>query len=152
MKKLIKGIMMLSMVSLFGCTKVLYTHDEVLGRYKTRGDVQKTFGMPTEKQVSDTSERWLYQFDKNDSFNRRSVELHHNLQTITVDNFGRFDRYLLFSFDRNGNIVRCDYTGVDLTVRKKDTGATVGLIVACTVATVVVIVGLSHMTFDVTGY
>ena len=147
MEKLIKGIMLLSMVSLFGCTKVLYTHEEVLGRYKTRNDVQKTFGIPTERQVNDTAERWLYQYDKHDSFNKHYVELHHNVQTVTVSDFSKYDRYLLFSFDKAGNVVRCDYTGVDLTVKKKDKGATIALVVLCTGLVIGMIVVGSNMTF-----
>ena len=134
---------MLSMVSLFGCTKVLYTHDEVLGRYKTRDDVQKTFGMPTERRVSDTSETWLYQFDRGD-LSKHTVDLYHNTPTATVDNFGKYDRYLLFSFDKAGNVVRCDYTGVDMAVRKKNTGGTIALISgAVAVTTIVALIAFS---------
>lgn len=140
------------MVSLLGCTKTLYTHDEVLGRYKTRNDVQKTFGVPTEKQLSDTSERWLYQFDRHDTFNKHSVELHHNTQTVTVNHFSKYNRYLLFSFDKSGNIARCDYTGVDLTVRKKDTGATIGLVVGCTAAALLIVIAASQVTVGGLSY
>jgi hypothetical protein len=133
MKNLIKGIMILSMVSLFSCTKVLYTQNEVLGRYKTRNDVEKTFGIPTEKQVTETSEVWLYQFDRN-------KELYHNTPTITVSDFTKYDRYLLFSFDKSGNVVRCDYTGVDLAVRKKKTGATIALIGGAVAITAIAII------------
>ncbi|HEY9001663.1 MAG TPA: hypothetical protein VIM89_09950 [Mucilaginibacter sp.] len=152
MERIIKGIMILSVVSLFGCTRVLYTQDEVLGRYKTRNDVQKTFGIPTEKRLSDTSERWLYRYDIHHSSNQHSVELHHNAQAITVNDFSKYDRYLIFSFDRNDNVVRCDYTGVDLTVKKKDTGATIGLVVVCTAAALLIAASLTHMTFNFNGY
>jgi len=149
MKNFIKIIMIFSMVSLLGCTKTLYTHDEVLGRYKTRDDVQKTFGVPTEKQLSDTSERWLYQFDRHDALNRHSVELHHNIQTTTVNEFNKYDRYLLFSFDRTGNVIRCDYTGVDLTVKKKDTGGTIALAAICAGVIVGAIALASSISFPV---
>ena len=152
MGKLIKAIMIPGMVLLFGCTRVLYTQDEVLGRYKTRNDVQRTLGIATERQVSDTSERWLYRYDRHDSFSQHSVELHRNTQTITVDDFSQYDRYLLFSFDKNGKVVRCDYTGVDLTVKKKDTGATIGLVVACTAAVLLIAVVVSHASFGGLGY
>jgi len=124
MKNLIKGVAILSLLSLFGCSKTLYTHDEVLGRYKTKQDVQKTFGIPTEKSVSDTSERWLYSYDK-----RHNVELHQNTQTATVNEFGKYERFLIFSFDKKDNVVRYDYTGIDLAVRKKKTGATARVLI-----------------------
>ncbi|HTK22044.1 MAG TPA: hypothetical protein VL442_21145 [Mucilaginibacter sp.] len=148
MKKLIRSILILSIISLCGCTKIIYTHDEVLGRYKTRSDVEKTFGLPTEKKLSDTAEMWLYQYDRDDSFNRHSVTLHHNLQTITVDHFGTFNRYLIFSFDKKGNIARCDYTGVNLTVWKKDPWATAGLVAICVGVTIGAAAILAHdLTF-----
>ena len=135
MKNLIKGVAILSLLSLFGCSKTLYTHDEVLGRYKTKQDVQKTFGMPTEKSVSDTSERWLYSYDK-----RHNVELHQNTQTATVNEFSEYERFLIFSFDKKDNVVRYDYTGIDLAVRKKKTGATIALIGGAVAVTAIVII------------
>lgn len=135
MKNLIKGVAILSLLSLFGCSKTLYTHDEVLGRYKTKQDVQKTFGIPTEKSVSDTSERWLYSYDK-----RHNVELHQNTQTATVNEFGKYERFLIFSFDKKDNVVRYDYTGIDLAVRKKKTGATIALIGGAVAVTAIAII------------
>jgi hypothetical protein len=135
MKNLIKGVVILNLLSLFGCSKTLYTHDEVLGRYKTKQDVQKTFGIPTEKSVSDTSERWLYSYDK-----RHNVELHQNTQTATVNEFGKYERFLIFSFDKKDNVVRYDYTGIDLAVRKKKTGATIALIGGAVAVTAIAII------------
>jgi len=135
MKNLIKGVAILNLLSLFGCSKTLYTHDEVLGRYKTKQDVQKTFGIPTEKSVSDTSERWLYSYDK-----RHNVELHQNTQTATVNEFGKYERFLIFSFDKKDNVVRYDYTGIDLAVRKKKTGATIALIGGAVAVTAIAII------------
>jgi len=135
MKNLIKGVAILSLLSLFGCSKTLYTHDEVLGRYKTKQDVQKTFGIPTEKSVSDTSERWLYSYDK-----RHNVELHQNTQTATVNEFSKYERFLIFSFDKKDNVVRYDYTGIDLAVRKKKTGATIALIGGAVAVTAIAII------------
>ena len=132
--------MICSLLSLFSCTKVIYAQNDVLSRYKTKNDVQITFGMPTEKQVSETSETWLYQFGDG------KVELYHNRQTATVDNFSKFNRYLLFSFDKNGNVVRHDSTEIDLAVRKPKTGATIALIGGIVVAatTVAAIIALQN--------
>ncbi len=128
MKNLIKGLALLSMLSLFSCTKVLYTHEQVVDLYKTKQDVMKTFGIPTEKKTADTTEEWLYRYDRHDSFSKHVVEEFHNAQTVNVANFNRYKRYLVFIFDRQGNVVRCDNEGVDLAVKKKDTVATVVLI------------------------
>jgi hypothetical protein len=130
MKNLIKGIAVLSMLSLFGCTKVVYTHDQVLDNYTTKKDVMKRFGMPTEKRMIDSAEAWLYRFDRKDSFTKHSVDEYQNVQTATVTDFNRYKRYLIFVFDQKGNVIRNDYQGVDLAVKKKNTGGTIVLIAA----------------------
>lgn len=146
MGKITKGVMIVCMLLLFSCSKVIYTQNDVLSRYKTKNDVQITFGMPTEKQVGETSETWLYQFGNG------KVELYHNQQTATVTRFSRSDRYLLFSFDKNGNVVRHDATGIDLAERKPKTGATIALIggIVVAAATVAAIIALQnfHYAFD----
>ncbi|HWD89822.1 MAG TPA: hypothetical protein VG367_16940 [Mucilaginibacter sp.] len=52
MKNLIKGLAFLSMLSLFSCTKVLYTHEQVMNRYQSKQDVIGKFGMPAEKKTN----------------------------------------------------------------------------------------------------
>jgi hypothetical protein len=130
MKNLTKGLALLSILSLFSCTKVLYTHEQVVGLYKTKQDVMKTFGVPTEKKTADSTEEWLYRYDRHDSFRKHAVEEFHNAQAANVKDFNKYKRYLVFAFDRQGTVIRCDYEGVDLAVKKKDTAGTVVLIVA----------------------
>jgi hypothetical protein len=128
MKNLIKGMAIISILSLFSCTKVIYTHEQVLNNYQTKKDVMKRFGMPTEKRMIDSAEAWLYRFDRKDSFTKHSVDEYQNVKTATVTDFNRYKRYLIFVFDRKGNVIRNDFQGVDLAVKKKDTGATIVLI------------------------
>jgi hypothetical protein len=130
MKNLITGLALLSMLSLGSCTKVVYTHEQVLSRYTNKQEVTKKFGIPTEKKLSDTTEAWLYRYDKHDSFSNHSVDEFPNTQTVTVTDFSRYKRYLVFMFDQKGNVVRDDFHGVDLTVRKKNTAGTVILVSA----------------------
>jgi hypothetical protein len=130
MKNLITGLALLSMLSLCSCTKVLYTHDQVLSHYTNKEEVTKKFGTPTEKKVSDTTEAWLYRYEKNDAFSNHSVDEFPNTQTVTVTDFSHYKRYLVFMFDQKGNIIRCDFQGVDFTVKEKNTGGTIILITA----------------------
>jgi hypothetical protein len=130
MKNPITGLALLSMLSLCSCTKVLYTHGQVLSHYTKKEEVTKKFGTPAEKKISDTTEAWLYRYEKNDSFTNHSVDEFPNTQTVTVAYFTRYKRYLVFTFDRKGNVVRCDFQGVDLTVKGKNTGGTIALITA----------------------
>jgi len=141
MKNRINRLALISMLSLFSCTKVLYTHEQVLGLYKTKQDVMKTFGIPTEKKITDSTEEWLYWYDRYDSFTKHTVEEFENTKTVSVADFNRYKRYLLFIFDRRGNVVGRDNQGVDLTIKKKDTVATIALIA----------VG-AGLTFGVTAY
>lgn len=119
--------MICSLLLLFSCTKVLYTQDQVLSRYKTKQNVEKAFGMPTEKTMNDMAESWLYRYYR-DTKNGNEVQPYVNLHTDTVSVFNKYDRYLVFSFDNMGNVIKCDYTGVDLTVRKIKPGATLATV------------------------
>jgi len=128
MKNLIVALSLLSILSMLSCTKTIYTHEQMLSSYQTKQDVVKKFGMPTEKKVNEDTEMWLYRFDRKDSFTKHSVDEYQNVQTVTVADFTRYKRYLLFTFDQKGNVVRSDFKDVDLAVKKKDTAATIVLI------------------------
>ncbi|MDB5145670.1 MAG: hypothetical protein JWQ66_4383 [Mucilaginibacter sp.] len=151
MKNLITGMVLLSILSLFSCTKTIYTHQQVLDRYKTKQDVSKTFGIPTEKKTSDNAEQWLYKFEKDDSFREHTVKEYHNTQTATVTDFNKYNRYLIFTFDLQGNVTRCDYSGVDLTVKAKDKEATIVIIALGAVVLVGLIVIAASVPSDI-GY
>jgi hypothetical protein len=131
MKNLVRGLALLSMLLLCCCSKTIYTHEQVLDMYQTKADVTKKFGIPTERKVNDSTEEWLYQYQRNSHV----VEETSNAKTVDVTNFNRYDRYLIFTFDKNGNVIRNDFKGVNLTVKKKDTGRTILLIVGIVGAT-----------------
>ena len=128
MKKLIKGIALMSTLLLFSCTKTIYTHEQVLDMYQTKTAVSKKFGVPTERKMSDSTEEWLYKYQKNDSFTKHAIEETPNAKTADVTDFNRYDRYLIFTFDKNGNVIRNDFKGVDLAVKKKNTVGTIVLV------------------------
>lgn len=130
MENMITGIALFSMLSLFSCTKVIYTHDQVLSHYSNKQEVTKKFGIPTEKLTRDSTEEWLYRYDSYNTITQHSIEEYHNTQTSNVMEFNRYQRYLIFIFDQKGNVTRCDFRGVDLSVKKKDTTATIALIAA----------------------
>ena len=118
------------MLSVCSCTKVMYTHEQVLSRYTNKQEVTEKFGIPTEKKINDTAEAWLYRYDRHDSFSNHSIDKFPNTQTVTVTDFGRYKRYLVFMFDQKGNVVRDDFQGVDLAVRGKNTTGTIVLVSA----------------------
>jgi hypothetical protein len=150
MKNLITGIAILSILSLFSCTKIVYTHDQVLSHYTTKPEVMKKFGIPTEKKVSDTTEDWLYRYDSINTITQHTIEQYRNTQTVTVTDFNRYKRYLVFNFDQKGNVIRCDFQGVDLTVKKKDTAGTILLITAGAAVVLGSTIYITHHALD--GY
>ena len=130
MKNFIAGALLLSMMSLLGCTKVMYTNEQVISLYKTKKDVLKRFNIPTEKKVNDSTEQWLYRYDRNNSFADHSLVEYQNLSTNNVKEFNRYKRYIIFMMDKQGDIIRCDYHGVNLAVREKNTAGTIALVAA----------------------
>ncbi|WP_426671423.1 hypothetical protein ACPPVU_09310 [Mucilaginibacter sp. McL0603] len=128
MKNLIQCIAVMSSLLLFSCTKTIYTHEQVLDMYQTKASVSKKFGTPTERKVSDSTEQWLYQYEKSDPFNRHVIGKTPNTKTVDVADFNRYDRYLIFTFDKNGNVIRNDFKGVNLAVKKANTVGTVLLV------------------------
>jgi hypothetical protein len=74
-----------------------------------------------------------------------------NTQTATVTDFNKYNRYLIFTFDLQGNVTRCDYSGVDLTVKGKDKEATIVIIALGAVLLVGLIVIASSVPSDI-GY
>ena len=128
MKKPIQCIALISLLLLFSCTKTIYTNEQVLDLYQTKASVSKKFGTPTERKVSDSTEQWLYEYQRSDPFNRHVIEKTSNIKTIDVTDFNRYDRYLIFTFDKNGNVIRNDFQGVNLAVKKANTVGTVLLV------------------------
>ena len=115
---------------LFSCTTVRYTQKQVMDRYKTSQDVKKQFGLPNEKKVSDTTEEWLYSY--------RGSKIEHPFETVTVPQFGEYNSYLVFCFDKHANVVRWQAQRVDLTERKVSAGKTVALVVTLSAVAIVV--------------
>jgi hypothetical protein len=130
MKNLIKGLAFLCMLSLCSCTKVLYTQKQVMSRYKTQKEVLSKFGIPTEKRISeDSTEEWLYKYNKKRAFNDHSVNELTNTKTANVTNFTLYKRYVIFSMDKQGNVVSWKNVGMSLEERKKNTVGTIALVV-----------------------
>jgi hypothetical protein len=145
MKNLIKGLAFLSMLSLFSCTKVLYTHEQVISLYKTKQDVIKNFGVATEKKMNDSTEQWLYRYEK---AGPHSVKEFPNTITTNVTEFNRYNRYIIFTMDKQGNIIRCDYEGVDLAVRGKNPAGTIALIAGGLALITVGYIAVHSITFS----
>jgi len=120
MKNFIKIPVFLWLLSLCSCTKVLYTHEQVLDSYKTKQDVQRKFGAPAERKINQNGEEWLYTYD--------AEQQTQGLTTNTVTELGRYKNYVLFSFDNQGNITSRHAEGVDLSEKKVSALKTIALV------------------------
>jgi hypothetical protein len=151
MKNLTMAIILLNLLTLVSCKTVLYTHEQVVDRYKTKPDVARRFGNPNEKMVSDTGEAWLYVY--------RSTHFHHMQEqslaasTATVTAFGKYDRFIIYRFDKQGNVVQWKAEGVDLTERKVSPGLTIGLVAGLSVVFIAMLLIIANsLDFNISGY
>jgi len=120
MKNLTTTIMLLSTLSLFSCSKLIYSNEQVMNKYKTKGDVIKQFGPPTEKRSADAAEEWLYSYDRQAG----------NPDTTAkkVTNFSIYKRFIIFNLDMQGNVLNWRCEGVDFGKRKAQPGKTLALV------------------------
>jgi len=140
--------MLLCALLQLGCTKVVYTHEQVVDLYKTKQDLIKAFKMPTEKKTNDSTEEWLYRYDRNTSLTDHSIAEFPNVVTTNVTEFSKFKRYIIFTIDKRGNVIMCYYKGVDLAVRKKNTGGTIALIALGVLLVAMSYVGSQTISFS----
>jgi len=52
----------LGLLSLFACTKVIYTHKQVMDEIKSKDQVIKKFGLPNSKMTEGEYEQWYYDY------------------------------------------------------------------------------------------
>ncbi|HZY37465.1 MAG TPA: hypothetical protein VFE53_12495 [Mucilaginibacter sp.] len=143
MKTLVKLIALLGMAPLFSCTKTIYTHQQAMSKYITKDDVVKNFGIPTERLKNDSTDQWLYRFEKNAQPAGQREQSKYtatiNNRTADVQIFTFPKRFLLFSFDKEGKVIQWSGEGVDLGKKKFYAGRTIGLVAGIAAATAVTI-------------
>lgn len=123
MKNLTTALALSGILLLLSCTKTVYTHEQVLDSYKTKQEVARKFGRPTEKQTTDSAEQWLYKYDGHTPADKVS-----NVRVAYVTELGKYDRYLIFSFDNQGNVTRWNCAGVSFAYKKPNITGTALLV------------------------
>ncbi len=130
---------------LFGCTRTLYTHQQVMSRYTSKEDVVRQFGLPTEKRSGEGIEEWLYSYGTIQTASRlgnsrtnasvtagyNTVYGNANTNSLNVTTFSSYDKYVKFTFDKNSNLLRWNTQGIDFTEKKVSTGKTIAYIILC---------------------
>ena len=145
MKNFIAGLILTGMLSLFSCTKVIYTHEQVVDSYKTKDQVVKKFGIPAEELINGEVVEWLYPYDKNNLPGNHSISEVESVRTAHVAEFTSYRRYIIFSMDKQGEVIRWKGEGVDLAEKQKDPGATVMLVIGGLGATALAVWGVSAL-------
>ena len=144
-----KSFIVILIVFVFtSCTKVLYTHNDYMQRFRTKQDVINSFGLPTEKREEGDILEWVYYFGKTttgigySNTNQRSTissdysSVYGNSNGLSVARVNESNRYVKFTFDKNNNVISYNSSGVDYTQRVKDKKATTWCIVLSIVASV----------------
>ena len=122
MKNLVKGLLLFFVLATIGCTRTIYTHDEALDKYKTKQDLAKTLGEPSEKKIGSSSEEWLYQYET------RNTVAGHPAGKKVVE-FDKYKRFVIFTMDDQGNVLKWYSEGVNLSEKKSAPGKTILLVV-----------------------
>ncbi len=135
MKNLITILILFSTATLFSCTTVIYTHKQVLESYKTKDQVIKRFGQPTESMAGGENEEWLYSFQADN----KGPAANPDVKTTNVTQFGYYQKYVIFTFDKQGNVTDRKAEGVNLTQKKKAPGKTIALIAGGVTLTAVIV-------------
>jgi hypothetical protein len=144
MKKILPGLLaVLMMIPFCGCSKKLYTHQQVMQSFHSKNDVLKRFGNPDIKRMVDSTEVWIYNRD----VGAKSVDSTAKLAKINTDTTKSLPvvkpgKYINFLFDSAGNVVGYKSNDVDLSYVKKISAGTNMLKALGTAAIIAVIVGL----------
>jgi hypothetical protein len=148
MKKLLSGLAMLgALLSLYSCSKTIYTHEQVMQSYHTKAAVEKQFGLPDEIRETNGTTEWLYNCDSVSTFGSSKTQVaingkysgiadSLNTKSLKVAQFTNYFKYVKFTFDPQGIVLKEDSQGVNFAKKKKNTVGTVLLVAGLTGAIV----------------
>lgn len=130
------GILLLS-----SCSKTIYTHSTVMDQYTNKQLVVEKFGLPTEKRSGEGIEEWLYDYGTISTQRgygnvNTNASVYGNTANVNstggyVTQFNQYPRYIKFTFNSRGLVTKWNTQGVDLSVKKSQTGLTILFIVLC---------------------
>lgn len=132
-------------LSLCGCAKKVYTHQQVMQSFHTKGDVLKRFGKPDQIKEDTLLDEWTYNRDgvdrpvKAGTGDTISAAVTTS-DTLKTNKIVKYNKYIRFIFDKDGNIAGYKSKGVDLTQVTTDSfGLTVLKVLGITALLVIVI-------------
>jgi hypothetical protein len=145
------GLALIAVACFSGCSKKLYTHQQVMQGFRNKKDVEKRFGRPDIRRMIDSTEEWIYNHDlqaKAANPSKESVPvitdtLRKDSDTLkTGHSLTPSPGYISFLFDKDGNVIGYKSKGVDLSYQKKISAGTNILKALGTIAIIALAVGL----------
>lgn len=140
--------MLIALLSITSCSKIVYTHEQVMLSYHTKADVVKQFGYPDQKKEAKGITEWVYNCDTTSMFfysqtkvavNGRYNGILDSLKTANVNEFTSYSKYIRFVFDETGRVLRYDSHGVDFAERKPNGGGTAMVIIGSAAAFYIIV-------------
>jgi hypothetical protein len=127
-KKILLGFLAFTFLAT-SCTRVVYTHNDVMARYNTKTSIISRFGLPSEKRTEGDLEEWYYGFGSNTIVNTYNAPIYNTNSRIGFGNAQTYNRYIKFLI-RNDRVASWESQGVNLQEverdKKKTTWAWIG--------------------------
>jgi len=154
-KKFIQVIaVLMASLSISGCSKIVYTHEQVMQSYHTKNDVIKQFGYPEQRREIGGTTEWVYSCDSASTLFNSKTKIGVNgsyngipdsLKMVNVNEFTNYNKYLRFTFDVQGNVLKYDSRNVSFVKRKANPAATVLVVLGSVAATILLLGALINL-------
>ena len=141
-------------LSISGCSKIVYTHEQVMLSYHTKNDVIKQFGYPDQRREVLGTTEWVYNCDSASTLFNSKTKIGVNgsyngnrdsLKTVDVNEFTSYAKYVRFAFDERGNVLKYDSRGVSFVKRKANPTGIVLIVLGSVTATVLLLGALINL-------
>ena len=108
--------------------------------YHNKKDVVNQFGLPTEKRTGEGIEEWIY--DRGTVSTGTGISSNGRI-SVGVAQYNTYSKYIKFTFDKDGNVIKWDSPGIDLSVKKTSVGKGALLILGMVAVAVLLGIALS---------
>lgn len=134
-----KNILLFAILfTISSCTKILYTHQQYMERFKTKDDVIHGFGIATEKRQENNISEWFYDYGRRTtavsngnsytgvsvSGDYNSIYGNSNTNTGMITQIYNNENYVKFLFDSTNRVINWNTFGVDFGKKTIARGAT----------------------------
>jgi hypothetical protein len=103
---------------LTSCTRVIYSHNDVMDAYRTKSDIITRFGLPTEKRQEGDIEEWYYSYGSRTSSVYNNIAYGNN-RPVIIGRSNTTDKYIKFTL-KNDKVTNWTTQGVNLQETEVD--------------------------------